>query len=247
LREEAFIAGTFVFAHEKPWTKAFYPYLLTDHFYDGKQEDATELLTQFLLTEDTAPTLHNLTKGTLVQNIVCPLCGEVCSQQFQPFHVLVVPTVGADGTNFTTVQQALDACWMPETIEVTNDCMQCQHHFTQAPSTLSVHAVPEVLYMTLSRWMHLGQPPTCHSLNPSMNVKINDVEYKFVSSIIHTGNSAEAGHYVAVAKHVAPTNAVWMYNDSRRTYAKPGEVNADGVLYPDGPVFKSYGIFFEKV
>jgi len=230
LLEEAYIAGTFAFAHAKPWTKPFHPYLLTDHFYDGAQEDATELLTHFLLAPDTAPTLHHLVSGMMSQTIVCPSCEEVCSHQMNPFHILTVPSMRPDFSPCSTVQEAVDACWSPEAITFAGICPACSHGFTHATRTFHMDILPEVLYVTFNMWMPPGQPPTNHVLDPSCDLIVNGTRFRFAPCVLHLGQWATRGHYVAVARQPAPQAAAWMYNDSNRRYATVGQLQANARL-----------------
>ena len=193
-REELFAAVIFAVAHLKPWTAACYPYLPTDHFFDGAQDDATEFLAHFLLAADVSPTLHAVAAGSMWQTLRCPRCTATCSRQLNTFDVLPIPAVYSDHLPHATIQEALDAHLQPETIDFAGACPACFHRFQRASRTFAVEVAPAVLYVTMNRWLQPGQPCADNVLDPSLSLEFVGKVWRCTSFVLHIGESAATGH-----------------------------------------------------
>ena len=68
---------------------------------------------------------------------------------------------------------------------------------------------PEALLLNLVRWR--GESMLAHPVHPAAELVAASVRYELVSVVCHLGERADAGHYIAYAKH----NARWhLYDDS---------------------------------
>ena len=86
-------------------------------------------------------------------------------------------------------------------------------------------------------------------MDPSAGFMLDTNYYSFKSSVLHIGSRRDAGHYVTIAMHEAPTQQFWLYDDSRRLRATEAEVQASGKYrfnYGHEGVLNSYGAFFER-
>ncbi len=87
--------------------------------------------------------------------------------------------------------------------------------------------------MVLRRWIQEDIPGSdarsvralLHPVEATPVVNFGGALYDLRSVVAHSGPSANAGHYVAVARHDTPTGRWWMYNDSMRRVATDDEVS----------------------
>ena len=104
--------------------------------------------------------------------------------------------------------------------------------------------------VTFNRWTSADENDCLeHGVDPSAGFNIDGIYYAFRSSVLHMGSTRNSGHYVAVAKHRAPEESFWLYDDGKRVYATDDEVQARGQYRfrtrGMGPL-KSYLAFFER-
>ena len=132
-----------------------------------------------------------------------------------------VPITAGDGhTQYNSAQEAVDAFFLPGTLDADGFCPRCLQNSTTKIQRRRVVDFPQTLLLTFNLWTSgAGIHCLLHTVDPSAGVVIDSEYYAFTSSVLHIGVSRSNGHYAAVASHDTPTPAWWFYNDARRVIA----------------------------
>ncbi|ORZ01844.1 hypothetical protein BCR41DRAFT_210544 [Lobosporangium transversale] len=207
---------------------------------DGHQQDAAEFIKiLFSQLEGEGPIPKEALssfQGTAVNQIACGTCGTVSSNK-EEFYDLTVPLPRAD---IAELQALVDIF---PTIEKLNDennnkyfCDKCKSLQDATRSTI-LESVPTNLIISLNRFefdvvraqrIKINTP--LH-LSENINIKVRDGQeaqsYSLYAVVIHTGDSANHGHYYTYARDSAAVDVVtakdqdaatWLiYNDTRIT------------------------------
>ena len=100
--------------------------------------------------------------------------------------------------------------------------------------------------LCLKRWEWGRDEPLAHTVEPLDPLIHGGATYRLRSGVIHLGASADAGHYIAVAKHATPGDSWWLYDDADRRLATPAQVQASGSYHRCGRRMKLYLVMYER-
>ena len=64
-----------------------------------------------------------------------------------------------------------------------------------------------------------------HGVEASREVDFHGAHYDLQSIVIHMGEDAKHGHYVAIAKHATANGDWWLYNDPNRRIATDAQIS----------------------
>ena len=240
------LAVTFQTASEAPHTDPVRPYLLTDAFYNGRQDDASEFLARVLHC-DTSRQLGALLGGRMEQYLECtsPACGATRESEAEAFGALLLPLQAADGGLLTTVQAALDAYMPREVVELpAYPCSRCSCAGFSKFHCVTAH--PRVLQLCLNRWVVQsdGIRALLHAVSVDERVVFHGRSYSLSAVVVHLGSSPQSGHYICIARHETASGRWWVYDDDRRLEARPEEIATD-TRYRGREQMKSYVMFYE--
>ena len=222
--EEVFIAATFRAACEAPLTSALSPYVLSDYYYRGRQEDASEFVTEFLLDAAASPHLEALVRWEKVVTFRCTACDHcrvlrndddqrVRSERFTCLSLPLVPDEPAAEV-YDTVQAAVDGYVQGELVIPDDDrpwedpCPSCRQVDRAYRKSFQVPTPPQVLFVQLKRWNFVAQSDgslaqrcLLHPVRATDPLMFAGIQYRLRSLVLHDGGAASAGHYIAVARH----------------------------------------------
>ena len=253
--EQTFLAATFRSAFFEPFTQPLCPYLVTDHFYAGWQEDAGELLARHFLNSECAPVVAEAVRGELSEVLKCTGCGHRSQCGREPFHELQLPILSEDAVDvkFLSVGQALSQYMRGDLVSRAECCLGCGASNGQYEKLPEFVAFPQVLVLVLKRWRvtadgHGGHCQLCvpHGVRADRHLQVAGQGYDLKSSIIHLGSSPDRGHYIAVARHPTSGGDWWLYDDGTRRLASPEEILGEG-KYRSISDMKTYVLFYQKV
>ena len=109
--EQTCLAVTFGVAFSQPFTVPCSPYIFTDYFYHGRQEDAAEFLTRFALDPAASQSLARLFRGEMRVTRQCldSNCMHMHAPRLETFQGLSLSLLGnvPGAPAFGTVQEAL--------------------------------------------------------------------------------------------------------------------------------------------
>ncbi|KAG9062939.1 Ubiquitin carboxyl-terminal hydrolase 35 [Linnemannia hyalina] len=186
---------------------------------DGHQQDAAEFTKiLFSLMEDEDPLSKQALSsfhGTVVNQIKCRVCGTVSSNK-EGFYDLAVPLPATDSS--LDLQSVVDVFPSVEELNEQNNnmyhCDKC-HALRAATRYTMLASLPTNLIVTLNRFRFDVQRSRRIKINTpirlaeSIQIKVQDghdlQEYELYSVVIHTGESANHGHYYTYAKDSGPT------------------------------------------
>ena len=248
VRHEARLAATFFCAHSEPRTAPFYPYLFTDAFYEGEQNDAAELIAR-VLHPNQVPTLTGLLSGRLEQFLTCtnPNCHHMRPTEGENFSSLQLPLRDVSGILVTTVQAALDAHMPTETVHLDECCPMCQAETDlNFNKTHRVTQFPRVLILSLNRWAGFGaNNAILHCIEANQALVFKDHRYQLCAVVCHLGATPHGGHYVTVARHPTQHGEWWFYDDERRVIATQEQVSTV-CAYRHWSAMQSYILLYER-
>ena len=239
------LAATFCSAHRDPRTQPLNPYLFTDSWYVGAQDDASQFLSR-ILHPDEAPSLAQLLGGHMDQFLECtnPGCGHVRATTGESFSSVQLPLKNIAGGVVRTVQEALDAYMPREQVSLDEPCHGC-HQVQNYWKTHKVTRFRQVLMVSLNRWAHVGvESAILHPVEASELLHFKERHYRLCSVVCHLGPAPSAGHYIAVSRHATNHGEWWLYDDERRVIATPEQISTIGSYGDAGPV-QSYVLFYE--
>ncbi|KAF9542414.1 Ubiquitin carboxyl-terminal hydrolase 35 [Mortierella hygrophila] len=186
---------------------------------DGHQQDAAEFTKiLFSLMEDEDPLSKQALSsfhGTVVNQIKCRVCGTVSSNK-EGFYDLAVPLPATDSS--LDLQSVVDVFPSVEELNEQNNnmyhCDKC-HALRAATRYTMLASLPTNLIVTLNRFRFDVQRSRRIKINTpirlaeSIQIKVQDghdlQEYELYAVVIHTGESANHGHYYTYAKDSGPT------------------------------------------
>ena len=248
LLHEEWLAATFYCAHSGDRTKPFSPYLFTDAFYHGAQNDAAEFIAR-LLHPNQVPTLTEFLSGRLDQSLICtnPICHQSRPTEGENFSSLQLPLRDPSGNLVTTVQAALDAHMPDEAVHLDECCPMCQAETDlNFVKTHLVTQFPRVLILSLNRWAGVGATNAIlHSIEANRVLVFKDHRYQLCAVVCHLGGSPNSGHYVTVARHPTHHGEWWLYDDWRRVIATDEQVSTV-CTYRGSGAMQSYILLYER-
>ncbi|KAK3809127.1 MAG: hypothetical protein J3Q66DRAFT_66589 [Benniella sp.] len=184
---------------------------LPDWLNDGRQQDAAELIKiLFSRIEDEDPvskqTLDSF-HGTLMNQVHCNHCGTISSNK-ESFYDLSIPIPRAGVADLQAVADIF-----PSTEELSDAnkyyCDHCQS-LQDAKRCSMLERLPKYLLLSLNRFEYDTQRSrrikidTPITLATSIKMRIQEgheaKDYNLYAVVIHTGESANCGHYYAYAK-----------------------------------------------
>ena len=217
-KEESFLAATFRAACTAPLTSPLAPCTITNHFYHGRQEDASELLTRFLLDAGASPSLSPLFSWHMYVTMKCTSCGHARPHRIESFSDLALPLaserVGQEP--HVTVQDALDDYLQGEPVAPDagslwdDPCpnVNCGRRDQMYLKSMTTMTSPRVLYLQLKRWQYITNSDgesecrcVSHPVRATDPLLFGGAIYRLQSIVVHDGCSISTGHYVAVARH----------------------------------------------
>ncbi|KAG0087208.1 Ubiquitin carboxyl-terminal hydrolase 35 [Podila epicladia] len=203
---------------------------LPDWLNDGHQQDAAEF-TKILFSrlEDESPiskdTLSSF-RGVMINRVKCGTCGTVSTKK-EDFYDLTVPLPKPE---YMDLQSVVDMFPSEEVLSDENNntyfCDKCQS--LQAATRFStLGALPHNLIVSLNRFefdikrSHRVKMNTPVYLSESVQFRVQESQeawvYDLYGVVIHSGESANHGHYYAYAKEPDEpgSTCVWLlYNDT---------------------------------
>ncbi|KAG0236109.1 hypothetical protein BGX31_004070 [Mortierella sp. GBA43] len=209
---------------------------LPDWLNDGHQQDAaefTKILFSKLEDEDPASKrVLDLFRGTLMNQVRCSQCGNTTSHK-EDFYDLTIPTPRADDADLQAIVNIF-----PSTEELNDDnnnkyyCDHCQS-LQDAKRFTMLETLPTNLILSLSRFEYDTQKSRRIKIDTpihfakSIQMKMhngNEVkDYDLYAVVIHTGKSANHGHYYTYARDSVDAGTTqsmipWLlYNDTSVT------------------------------
>ncbi|KAG0285295.1 Ubiquitin carboxyl-terminal hydrolase 35 [Linnemannia gamsii] len=192
---------------------------LPDWLNDGHQQDAAEFTKiLFSLMEDEDPASKQALSsfhGTVVNQIKCSVCGTVSSNK-EGFYDLAVPLPVTDSPQ--ELQPVVDVFPSVEEFNEQNNnmyyCNKCQALRVATRYTM-LASLPTNLIVSLNRFRFDVQRSRRIKINTpirlaeSIQIKMQDGHelqgYELYAVVIHTGESANHGHYYTYAKDSGPS------------------------------------------
>ncbi|CAE7861775.1 Usp46, partial [Symbiodinium necroappetens] len=175
------------------------PLKITEKFYHGRQEDASEFLIRLL---DECPSASRPLQGKEVGVLRCVHCGYQRCLAEENFLTMQLPLV-----DMTSIQQALDAYLRSSTIHEDIEDWCCRGEACTAAGRaqdpprhgLLIEKWPDTLLLSLNRWdsVHglLSQALLCENV-----LVAGENIYELQAVITHIGDLPTQGHYVAYAR-----------------------------------------------
>jgi len=246
LAHEGRLAATFFMAHTLPRTDPFYPYLLADVFYKGRQDDAAEFVAR-VLHPSQSPSLQNAVCGRMNCLLTCdnPVCKHSRPTEGENFTSLQLPLLSADGGYVQSVQEAVDMYMPDEIVELSEGC-ECCNASVKFKKAHVVARFPVVLVVTLNRWTgHEIHQAVLHPIEASQQLRFKEKSYGLCSAVCHLGKTPHSGHYIAVTRHPTNHGEWWLYDDHRRVIATDSQV-ATTCSYRKQPM-KCYVLIYEQL
>ncbi|KAF9121606.1 Ubiquitin carboxyl-terminal hydrolase 35 [Mortierella sp. 14UC] len=192
---------------------------LPDWLNDGHQQDAAEFTKiLFSLMEDEDPASKKALSsfhGTVVNQIKCSVCGTVSSNK-EGFYDLAVPLTASESS--LDLQSVVDVFPSVEELNEQNNnmyhCDKCQVLRAATRYTM-LASLPTNLIISLNRFRFDIQRSRRIKINTpirlarSIQVKVQDGHelqgYDLYAVVIHTGESANHGHYYTYARDSGPS------------------------------------------
>ena len=130
-----------------------------------------------------------------------------------------------------SVQEAVDEYFKTEALDENvqwEDCYVCGER-TQPTKTHYIMRFPEVLFVQLLRWTgNAGVDILYNSLTLNDVIILQNAQYRLRSVVIHSGETANSGHYFAHARHEGEAEGWWVYNDqTRNRVSESGRATSD--------------------
>ncbi|CAE7686357.1 Usp36 [Symbiodinium pilosum] len=208
----------------------------------GRQEDAHEFLIHFLdschksflkhATADASVSrsvqqttvIGQLFGGHLRSQVLCKRCKHP-SNTFDPYM-----DISLEVQNANTLEKALEGFTRSETLSGANKymCKKCDQK-VDATKRFSIHSTPPLLTFQLKRFdffhglrgklkKHVKFPMSLDVARFTSHPE-RQARYRLYGVVVHCGQSAKSGHYIAFAKH----NSTWhCFNDETvRTVGEP--------------------------
>ena len=217
------LAATFMAALTPPQSSSQIPYLFTDLYYAGHQEDAQEFISKLLFSQDLETRL--IERRTRIERLCitghrdylqcldCD-CRRAAGGDGVLENMLHLPLRRtSDGTLITSVQDAVDTFFEEEELTDTDFRFQCDSCMSTKRPTKGVEILskPEVLIIHLVRWQNANaHGALLHHVDPTTNLILQGSRYKLVSFIHHIGESADRGHYTATVRDLS-SSGMWLY------------------------------------
>ena len=153
----------------------------------------------------------------------CSACGHRRALDVELHNHLQVTLLVA-GRVVADVQAAIQRIEMPT--ETPPDyrwlCENCGS--TETPTLCHTFTAPQVLCVQLKRWGDIEHPgPIFDRVIPNDVIRFGDYAYELRGSILHSGPTPNAGHYVSCVRHDIPAPLWWFYNDTLRREASEDE------------------------
>ncbi|KAF8927051.1 Ubiquitin carboxyl-terminal hydrolase 35 [Dissophora ornata] len=204
---------------------------LPDWLNNGHQQDAaefTKILFSRLEDEDLSSkgalaSFH----GTVVNQIKCSTCGTVSSNK-EDFYDLTIPLPRSDSTDLQSIVDVFPS--VEELNEENNNKYFCDHckSLQAAKKYTMLASVPTNLIISLNRFefdvkrsRHI-KINTPILLRESIHINIQDgrefQSYDLYAVVIHTGESANHGHYYTFARDSAAATAGKGGDEATRTW-----------------------------
>ena len=246
LSYETRLSATMFSSYVAPRTVPMCPYVFTDAFYRGLQEDASEFISRVLHPHQ-SPALQDVLRGRWNGSLSCtnPACGHKRPTTGECFTSLQLPLLAPTGLCVQSVQEALDGFLPDETVQLDECCARCGHS-GQFLKTHEMTCFPEVLIVGLNRWTEPGvENAVLHSIEASRSVRLKDRSYSLCASVCHLGPNPNSGHYVAVTRHPTRTGEWWLYDDAHRDLATDEQVSTLCSYGPWGPM-QCYVLVYER-
>ncbi|KAF9921594.1 Ubiquitin carboxyl-terminal hydrolase 35 [Linnemannia zychae] len=192
---------------------------LPDWLNDGHQQDAAEFTKiLFSLMEEEDPAAKKALSsfhGTMINQIKCSVCGTVSSNK-EDFYDLTVPLIQSESIlDLKTLVDIFPS--VEELNEKNNNMYHCNKccGLCDATKYTMLTSLPANLIVSLNRFRFDTQKSrrikinTPIRLSRSIQVKVQDghdlQEYDLYAVVIHTGVSANHGHYYTFAKDSDPS------------------------------------------
>ena len=244
-RHEERLAAMLCVAHTAPRIEPARPYLFTDPFYVGQQDDAAAFIANLLHPEQ-VPSLSDILHGHMNQSLICTNadCKLARPSEGEAFASMQLPLLTMDGTSLRSVQEAVDAYMPDETVTLEEYCLRCGS--TTFTKTHKIIAFPRVLLVYLNRWAgHHVEDAILHSIDANRTLNVQGHNYQLCAAVCHLGPSPHAGHYITVARHATNHGLWWLYDDDQRVLARDEQVSTlcdYGLLGP----MQCYVLFYER-
>ena len=217
------LVATFASLYTPPLTETCAPYLCTEEFYHGTQEDAAEFVTQLLHDDACATHIRRLFEGLTVQTMTCSssTCklrrAKAATDEFDMLQLPLLQERSGIKHKLYTVQEALDAYSEPELVHYDAEpCARCGNTAFWKADTATL--TPDVLVLCVKRWAD-PEEPLLHPVEVTDAVTFQSVTYSLRAVVVHLGDSIHAGHYITIAKHAAENGTWWLYDDGVRKEA----------------------------
>ncbi|KAG0205463.1 Ubiquitin carboxyl-terminal hydrolase 35 [Mortierella sp. NVP41] len=220
---------------------------LPDWLNDGHQQDAAEFTKiLFSLMEDEDPASKQALSsfhGTVVNQIKCSVCGTVSSNK-EGFYDLAIPLPPAESP--LDLQSMVDIFPSVEELNEENNnmyrCDKCQELRAASRFTM-LASLPTNLIVSLNRFRFDVQRSRRIKINTpirlaeSVQVRAQDGHdrqgYELYAVVVHTGESANHGHYYTYAKDSGPSPTTV---DSASSSTTSEAVKSTWLLYNDTSV-----------
>lgn len=207
---------------------------------NGQQEDAHEFLTYLLdgmqksysigRNSDLDP-IQQIFGGDLISTLRCSDCGKV-SENLSPFLDICL-----DIRNSNSIDEALSSHFDKEILD-DYKCESCG--VKSVTKQTSIKRPPKSLCIQLSRFTYQGKFDKKITISTKINLSEYVLEesgtplsYRLASMIIHTGSSAQCGHYTAIA--LSEDGNYYKYDDEK----------VDPMLTEDVLTSPGYIMFYE--
>ena len=220
------------------------PTLLTNLFYQRRQEDAHEFL-QGVLNVESAPALHALCYGRDSPQLICRGCGFRRAVAAEGFTWLCLSLKDADGGYLATVGEALAEYMRPVAVDADyvwrcgrpGGCRNSEPPLKQH----QIDLLPRVLCLQLVRWTSSAAGGALlHQVVPDPEVSLNGGRYLLQSVVCHLGNTSHSGHYTSLVRFPTRDGLWWYYNNRNRRAARDADLRTTDVE-------RAYLVFYEKV
>ena len=243
------LAVTFKATLEPKAGRPMVPRLFTNKFYDHDshtQEDVMEFLLQSVLNseEQAAPLLGHACRGMDAPKLQCKQCTYHRGAAPEAFNMLNIPVTHNDGSLIYSVQDALQAYFQAEDVQVDWCCLNnaCALHNVPNRKPNKFHQIsihPQVLVLGLVRWRGAGAG-LLHAVVPEREITLQGTKYALKSILCHVGETISRGHYTCRIHFPTADGTWWYYNDSVRRLATEDDLRTSEYE-------KSYVLMYEKV
>ena len=127
-------------------------------------------------------------------------------------------------------------------------CENCGQGSTQNPRTwktrYDVLEMPRLLMIQLARWGNTDNETNLQCVAADETIEYKNLHYGLCGTVIHFGQTLNAGHYVAVVKH---GDKWWLYDDTVCCEATYEQVKTTQKNYRGLGNMKSYVLFYEML